>query len=719
MEQNQKETKMLVDSITIDAYKKLVEEAKTANDAYYDNDDPIMSDEEYDMLMRQIKEIEAKYPELISKNSPTQYVGGTASKNTLAKVKHEVPMLSLKDVFAKHEVYDFLGKFDDDTQYCVEEKIDGLSLSVTYVDGVLVNAKTRGDGVTFGEDVTESAKYIKGIPHKLKSLKDGAESNIKLLEIRCEVYLPIEAFIALNADKERKEEKLFANPRNAAAGLLRTKKVADMKNVGLCAFVFNVQRFELSGDVKSSLCPSISAFGVHHSLELNILKALGFDVVTSYNCDAEGVLNMIDKIGNNRANLPYWIDGSVIKLNSIEERKKVGSTSKVPLWAIAWKYPAEEKETTIRQIILQTGRTGRVTPVAIFDPVYLAGTKVEKATLHNPEMIEILGVNVGDVIQVKKSGDIIPKVTKLIRKGSVGCYNVFEYVCPSCGGKLVHGADENGDNMSGAYCINTNCPAQISRKFEFWASRDCMDIRGFGPAQIDKFIEKGWLKTIPDIYRLKEYKEEMLRLDGFGEKAVDNLLEAIEKSKDRDIDRLIKALGIPGIGKHIGKNLAKKCKSIFMVGTLDVEELSKIDGVGEISAQAIHDAFYYKTKKSEEKAERYKESDMLILLNELKKLGVNVVSKSYVDEENIVHRTSSFSGKTFVITGTLPSLKREEATALIEANGGKVSGSVSKKTDYLLCGENAGSKKEKAISLGVKIISENELKNMITETNTK
>ena len=715
MNEKSQKTKTREESSVINTYKTLVEEAKKANDAYYDNDDPIMSDEEYDVLMRQIKEIETKYPELISKNSPTQYVGGTASKNTLAKVKHEVPMLSLKDVFAKHEVYEFLGKFDDDTQYCVEEKIDGLSLSVTYVNGVLVNAKTRGDGVTFGEDVTESAKFINGIPHKLKALKNGAENNIKLLEVRCEVYLPIEAFMILNAEKEQKEEKLFANPRNAAAGLLRTKKVSDIKNAGLCAFAFNVQRFELSGDVKSSWCPSVSAFGVHHSLELNALKDLGFNVVTSYHCDSEGVLNMIDKIGNNRANLPYWIDGAVVKLNSIEERNKVGSTSKVPLWAIAWKYPAEEKETTIRNIILQTGRTGRVTPVAIFDPVYLAGTKVEKATLHNPEMIEVLNVNVGDVVQVKKSGEIIPKITKLLQKGSVGYYNVFEHTCPSCGGKLIHGADENGDNISGAYCVNPNCPAQISRKFEFWASRDCMDIRGFGPAQIDKFIENGWLKTIPDIYRLKEHKEEMLKLDGFGEKAVNNLLEAIETSKDRDIDRLIKALGIPGIGKHIGKNLAKKCKSIFAVGVFDIKELSEIDGVGEISAQAIHDAFYYKTKKSEEITERYKKSDMLILLEELKTLGVNVISKSYVDEEKNVSETSSFSGKTFVITGTLPTMKREEAAALIEANGGKVSGSVSKKTDYLLCGENAGSKLEKAETLGVKIIGEEDLKKMLDE----
>ena len=685
----------------LDSYKEKVEEAKKANVAYYDNDDPIMTDEEYDILMRSIKEIEAKYPDIVASDSPTQYVGGTA-KNTLAKIKHEVPMLSLKDVFEKREVYEFLGKFNDETRFCVEEKIDGLSLAVTYLDGVLTTAKTRGDGVSFGEDVTESAKFIKGIPLKLKNLPNSAKNNIKLLEVRCEVYLPVESFLAINAEKELKEEKLFANPRNAAAGLLRTKKVSDVKHAGLCAFAFNVQRFELSGEVKTSMCPSVSALGSNHWIDLNTLKSLGFDVVASYTCNAEGVLPMIEKIGNYRARLPYWIDGAVVKLDSIEDREKIGATSKVPLWAIAWKYPAEEKETTIRQIILQTGRTGRVTPVAIFDPVYLAGTKVEKSTLHNPEMIEILGVNVGDVIQVKKSGEIIPKITKLVRKNSVGCYDVFAHTCPSCGGRLVHGADENGNNMSGAYCANPDCPAQISRKFEFWASRDCMDIRGFGPAQIDKFIEMGWLKTIPDIYRLNEKKEDILKLDGFGKKAVDNLLDSIEKSKDRDIDRLIKSLGIPGVGKHIGKAIAEQYESIFSLEFLTPEQLMDIEGVGEISAQAIYNAFHCENGASE----------VVSMLKELEVLGINMISKS-CNKTPFDENGAYLLGLTFVITGTLPTMKREEAAALIEVNGGKVTGSVSKKTDYLLCGENAGSKLDKAKSLGVKIISEEEFLEMI------
>lgn len=690
-------------------YKEKVEEAKKANIAYYDNDDPIMTDEEYDVLMRSIKEIEAKYPDIVSSDSPTQYVGGT-TKNTLAKVKHEVPMLSLKDVFEKREVYEFLGKFNDETRFCVEEKIDGLSLAVTYLDGVLTTAKTRGDGVSFGEDVTESAKFIKGIPLKLKSLPNGAENNIKLLEVRCEVYLPVESFLAINAEKELKEEKLFANPRNAAAGLLRTKKVSDVKNAGLCAFAFNVQRFELSGEVKSSMCPSVSALGSNHWIDLVTLKNLGFDVVASYTCNAEGVLPMIEKIGNYRAELPYWIDGAVVKLDSIEDREKVGTTSKVPLWAIAWKYPAEEKETVVRDIILQTGRTGRVTPVAIFEPIFLSGTKVEKATLHNPEIVAEIGINVGDTVLVKKAAEIIPKITKVVKKKYTQVYNVFDHTCPSCSGILVAGADENGNGASGAYCVNQNCPAQISRKFEFWASRDCMDIRGFGPAQIDKFIELGWLKTIPDIYRLKDHKDEMMKLEGFGGKKVLNLLASIEESKDRDIDRLIKALGLPGVGRHIGKAIAGQYESILLLGTLDPKELMSIDGVGDVSAQVIYNTFRYKSADKD----KCDKSDMLVMLEELHSLGVNMKSKSY-NKTPFDENGAYLLGLTFVITGTLPTMKREEAAALIEGNGGKVSGSVSKKTDYLLCGENAGSKLDKAKSLGIKIISEEEFLEMLKE----
>ena len=689
--------------IDVAYYKQMVEKAKEANKAYYDNDDPIMTDIEYDELMQKIKAFETAHPDVVTADSPTQYVGGTASKSSFARVKHVVPMLSLQDVFSKSEVYAFLGKFTDDTRYCVEEKIDGLSLSVTYENGFLVRAETRGDGHTYGEDVTENAKHVRGIPLALNPTHSRqGRGIIKTLEVRCEVYLPVDAFMALNEQKESRGEKLFANPRNAAAGLLRTKKTKDMKDAGLCAFAFNVQRVELTGDLNSRPGPSVPALGAFHWIDLHTLQELGFATVKHYTCDVQGVINMIERIERDRANLPYWIDGAVVKLDSIEERKEAGETAKYPLWAVAYKYPPEEKETVIRNIVLQTGRTGRVTPVAIFDPVYLAGTRVTKSTLHNPEFVEGLGVNIGDTVLVRKAAEIIPEVIKVVTKNSNGVYDVLQHVCPSCGGKLVAGADENGDNCSGAYCTNINCPAQTARKFEFWASRECMDIRGFGPAQIDKFIEKGWLQRIPDIYRLKDHMFDMMQMEGLGERAVKNILTAIEESKDRDIDRLVKSLGIAGVGRHVGKLLAERYENFYALELLTEEELEKIEGIGGITARTFCSAL--------------RDYDNMLMIRDLDRLGVNLKSKSYgktpFDESG-----AYLLGLTFVITGTLPTMKREEAAALIEAAGGKVAGSVSKKTDYLICGENAGSKLDKAKALGTKIINEEEFKKMLEEQN--
>ena len=677
------------------SYKEKIEKAKKANVAYYDNDDPIMTDEEYDKLMLSIKEIEAKYPDIVSDDSPTQYVGGTASKSSFAKVTHAVPMLSLLDVFTENEVICFTEKFRGEG-FSIEEKIDGLSLSVVYQNGVLVCGKTRGDGY-IGEDITENVKHIKGIPLKLND-KFGV---VEELEVRCEVFLPVKDFLKINQELEKEEKKLFANPRNAAAGILRTKKIDIRRLSMLSSFAFNVQRFKINDIVCN--------FGVSQTRDLLLLENLGFKTVPhTYAFVQDDVMKAVQVIGERRNSLPYWIDGAVVKVNSIQRRKEIGSGNKYPKWAIAYKYPAEEKETVIRDIILQTGRTGRVTPVAIFDPVYLGGSKVSKATLHNPEIIAELGVNIGDTVLVKKAAEIIPKITKVIKKNSVQVYNVFTQTCPSCDSDLVAGADENGENASGVYCTNLSCPAQLSRKFEFWASRDCMDIRGLGPAQIEQFIKLGWLKTLPDIYRLKNHREEMLKLDRFGEKKTDNLLSAIEESKDRDIDRLIKALGLPGVGRHIGKAIASQYESILLVGTLDPEDLMKIDGVGDVSAQVIYNSFRYKSADKD----RLDKSDMLDMLEELYSLGVNLKSKS-CNKTPFDENGAWLLNTTFVITGTLPTMKREEAAALIEANGGKVSGSVSKKTDYLLCGENAGSKLDKAKSLGVKIISEEELLEMI------
>lgn len=673
----------------MDDYRKMVKLANKANTAYYDNDDPIMEDPEYDALMRQIKAYEKEHPDQISKDSPTQHVGGTASKSSFKKVTHAVPMLSLQDVFSEEEVSEFLYNFSDETEFCVEEKIDGLSMSATYWNGVLVRAETRGDGI-IGEDITENAKHIIGIPEILPIA-------IPTLEVRCEVYLPVQRFLEINKEKEERGEKLFANPRNAAAGLLRTKDVEVVKKAGLCAFAFNVQRVIDLEDVEDW------ADWLHadtHSECKKMLTMLGFNFVRSIPCTAQDVMKYVEEIGGYRNKLEYWIDGAVIKVDNLSLRAELGETSKYPRWAIAYKYPPEEKETKIKDIILQTGRTGRVTPVAVFDPpVLLAGTTVERATLHNQNIIDQLQVNVGDTVIVRKAAEIIPEVVRVVCMGSINkTYQIVDHVCPSCGEKLIMTEEDNGV----PHCDNINCPAQIQRKFEFFASRDCMDIRGMGPAQISKFIELGWLKDLPDIYLLKDHREEMEKLDGFGKKATTNLLKAIEASKERDIDRLIKSFGISGVGRHIGKALAKKYKDIVEIGDVPYEvgglekkirELSEIEGIGNTSATAIMNWF----------------RDNWDVVFKLRRVGVNVESKSYQKESE----AGKLSGLTFVITGTLPTMKREEASALIEANGGKVSGSVSKKTNYLLAGEAAGSKLAKAQSLGVPVISEEELKNML------
>ena len=704
-------------------YEKMVQVALKANTAYYDNDDPIMSDYEYDEMMTGIKKFERENPDLIDEDSPTQRVGGTASKSDLKKVKHIVPMLSLTDVFSMEEVNDFLNKFEEDTEYSAEEKIDGLSLSVRMAKNPinpdsgkieLIQAFTRGDGTSYGEDVTENAKFISGIPLEITDIIDDVK--IDLLEVRCEVYLPVESFEKLNKIKEENGEKPFANPRNAAAGLLRVKKSEDIKSAGLRAFAFNIQRceFEVLPGHKT-MAPGkykTDGFSDSHCECLDVLNKMGFNTVYHKRCKADEIPQIIDEIGERRYSLPYWIDGMVVKIDSLEKRITLGNTQKTPRWAVAYKYKPEEKETVIREIILQTGRTGRVTPVAIFDPVFLAGTKVEKATLHNPQFIEQLGatgnngyigLDVGCKILVNKAAEIIPSIIKVIENPAGTTYNVLSHACPSCGGKLTADADGNG-----AYCTNDECPAQISRKFAFWTSRECMNIEGFGPALIDKFIDAGWLKTIPDIYRLKDHRNGMIKMDGLGKKAVDKLLASIESSKDRDMPYLFKALGIHGVGKSVGKTLAKCCESIYGIGCYDEDQLAKIDGIGSVSAKAIHDAFY---KRSNPEQTR---SDMFIMLEELEELGVNMRSKDYnktpFDDEN-----AYLLGLTFVITGTLPTMKRSEAAELIETNGGTVAGSVSKKCDYLVCGENAGSKLDKAKSLGVKVIDEDGLKALIAE----
>lgn len=685
-------------------YLELVTKCNRAADAYYNNDDPIITDYEYDMMMQEIKKYEKEHPDKIAKESMTQKVTNSSGKSTFEKVQHAVPMLSLEDVFNTADIEEFVNSFPKDTGFCVEEKIDGLSMSVTYKNGELVRAETRGDGY-IGEDITENAKYIKGIPLVLPVNSRGGTIP-KILEVRCEVYLPVKDFEKINRQREADGLKLYKNPRNVAAGLLRTHDISEMKDAGLSSFAFNVQRAIFS-EPDYKINGYANAINVSHSYGLICLREWNFRTVKSYFCHSsynpttattsdvtQLVLNAIKMIEKDRGKLPYWIDGAVVKLNVIEDRNKLGETAKYPRWAKAYKYPPEERRTKIINIVLQTGRTGRVTPVAVFTPVNLAGTVVNKATLHNQKIIDKLGVNIGDEIIVRKAAEIIPEIVSVVKKSKQEAYKISEHVCPSCGGPLV--SDDFGDSW---ICKNTSCPAQLSRYIEFFASKSCMDIDGLGPALIATFIEKGWLKQPADLYKLNAHYDDMIKLDGFGEKAAQKLLNNIEKSKTRDIDCLIKALGIPGVGKHIGKILARNYPDMYAIETLSVDELMSYDGIGEISAKAIHNFFH--------------NYDTLFLARKLYAeygAGVNAVSLSYSNSDKMVGK---FDGMTFVITGTLPSMKRSEAQKAIENLGGKVSGSVSKKTNFVLAGDNAGSKLTKAKSLGIKVIDEAEFKRML------
>ena len=673
-------------------YLALVAELKKAATEYYDNDAPTISDYEYDEKMRRLRKTEAEHPEWVTSDSPSKHIGGSTGKSTFAKVTHAIPMQSLLDITSEEEVSDFAARFGSE-MFSVEPKIDGLSLSVTYANGELVRGETRGNG-HIGEDITENAKHIHGIPVRLNPVHGGG--NLSLLEVRCECYLPVSEYEKINTEREAQGMELYENPRNAAAGILRTKDIDIVAHGNLHAFAFNVQRYEVLNADEDTL-----PFGSTHIGSLDLLKQMGFDVVEHEKCSAATVMQQIQHIGNHRDDLPYWIDGAVMKLDNIPLRERVGTTEKYPRWALAFKYPPEEKTTAVSDIILQVGRTGRVTPVAIFTPpIYLEGSTVSKATLHNPEFIEKLGLGIGDEVLVHKAQSIIPEVVKVVKKSDADphIFNVFDYTCPSCGSKLVHGADENGGGESGAYCVNPACPAQLSRHIEFFCSRDVMDIAGMGPAIIDSFIGHGWLTCINDVYRLEDYKDEIAALEGFGAKSTEKLLAAIQKSKANDIDRLIKGLGMSGIGRHIGRELARKYEDIWAIAEASEAELAAINGVGAVSANVIFD-FFHQTENT-------------AALRHLEALGVNFKSLSFGGAES----GGKFAGLTFVITGTLPTMSREEATAFIEANGGKVSGSVSKKTSYLLAGEAAGSKLTKAQELGIPVIDEARAKEMATDS---
>lgn len=651
-------------------YLKLKKQIEYHSDLYYNHDAPELDDFAYDALWRDFKALEAAFPQLVTQNSPTQHVGGTVSAK-FDKVTHIVKMESLQDAFSLDEIRDFDRRVRDAgvvPQYVVEAKIDGLSVSLEYQNGAFVRGSTRGDG-TVGEDVTENLATVKDIPKKLQNAP-------AFLEVRGEVYMPKEAFLKLVEEQEINDKQPFKNPRNAAAGSLRQKDSSITAQRGLSIFVFNLQ--QLQGQTITN-----------HKQSLDVIKAFGFPVSPRYTLfdDIEAAITEIETIGTLRGTLPYDIDGAVVKVNDFTQREALGSTQKFPRWAIAFKYPPEEKETILLAIEVSVGRTGVLTPTAVFEPILLAGTTVSRAILHNEAFIKQLNLQIGDSIRVRKAGDIIPEVVAAISRHSGAAAFQMPTVCPSCGAPVTHLEDE-----AALRCTNPECPAQILRNIIHFSSRNAMDIDGFGPAVAAQLIEKNLIQNTADIYYLT--KEELLSLDKFKEKSADNLLAAIAQSKENNLDKLLFALGVRNIGAKGAALLAQQFGSMDAVLHADADALNAIDGFGGIMTDSVLDFFAKDGTRD--------------LLRRLQTAGVNMQYHGVV-------KTNQLAGKTIVVTGTLPTLSRTEAEALIVQNGGKAASSVSKKTSYVLAGEAAGSKLTKAQSLGVPILSETELYELLRE----
>lgn len=651
-------------------YEELKEKIDYHSHLYYDLDAPELDDFEFDALTRRLKEIEAQHPEFVTEASFTQHVGGTAS-GRFEKVEHAVKMESLQDVFSLDEVREFDRRVRDEgirPQYVVEAKIDGLSISLEYENGAFVRGSTRGDGLV-GEDVTRNLATIHDIP---KTLPDAPE----FLEVRGEVYMPRDAFVRLCEEQEVLGQKPFKNPRNAAAGSLRQKDSSITAGRGLSVFVFNLQ--QLRGKTITS-----------HKDSLDYIASLGFPVSPRYRRfdNIEDVIREIEEIGSVRGTLPYDIDGAVVKVDDFAQRQALGSTAKFPRWAVAFKYPPEEKESVLLNVDVSVGRTGVLTPTAVFEPILLAGTTVSRAILHNEDFIRQLGVGLGDTIRVRKAGDIIPEVVSVTKHAEGG--HVFEMpeTCPSCGAPVTRLEGE-----AALRCTNPECPAQALRNLIHFASRGAMDIDGMGPAVVRQLVGKGLVHNAADVYSLE--KSQLLTLDKFKQKAANNLLNAIEASKAANLDRLIFGLGIRNIGAKAALSLAERFRTMEALQTAGEEEISSIEGFGGVMAESLLDFFAKEGTKD--------------LIERLRQAGVNMTFRG---EE----KTDLLRGKIFVVTGTLPTLSRTEAEALITKNGGKASSSVSKKTSYVLAGEAAGSKLTKAQELGTPILNEAEFLHMLGE----
>lgn len=644
--------------------EELTEIIEKHNHSYYVMDNPTVSDYEYDMLMQELKGLEAEYPEFVLPSSPTQRVGGEALSK-FEKVTHKVQMGSLQDVFSFEQLEEFVTRCRNTVEnpsFIVEPKIDGLSVSLEYENGILKRGSTRGDGFV-GEDVTANLKTVGSIPLKIKNAPE-------FLEVRGEVYMPKEKFLKLVEQQELNDEQPFKNPRNAAAGSLRQKNSKITAKRGLDIFVFNIQQIE-GREITS------------HKQSLDYIKSLGLKVIPSYvECttysEIEQEIQRIDQIRNK---LSYDIDGIVIKVDSFKQRETLGSSSKVPKWAIAYKFPPEEKETTLRNIEVNVGRTGAITPVAVFDPVMLAGTSVSRAVLHNQDFITQKDIRIGDKIIIRKAGEIIPEVVKSVSHVENSEPFILPAKCPVCGTESVRYEDE-----AVLRCPNPDCPAQLLKSIIHFASKGAMDIDGMGDAIVKALVENNLVKSVADIYTLKA--EQIASLERLGEKSAENLINAIEKSKSRPLDKVIFALGIRNIGQASAKLLCEKFPSIEKIMSATAEEIEEIDGFGKVMSENVAKAFSEQHRKD--------------LISRLLELGVKMEYQTTQTNDN------RFEGMTFVLTGTLETLKRDEAKKIIESFGGKVSGSVSKKTTFVIAGEEAGSKLEKAQSLGVNVLSETE-----------
>lgn len=645
---------------------ELVELLNYHSRLYYVENRNEISDYEYDKLQQELKQLEEEYPEFIRKDSPTQRVGGEAV-SLFEKVNHKVQMGSIQDVFSFEQVEHFVNTVRQsvvDPEFVVEPKIDGLSVSLEYQNGEFVIGSTRGDGFV-GENVTSNLKTVKSIPMSISE-------KLPLLEVRGEVYMPRNVFLQLVKEQEDNDEQPFKNPRNAAAGSLRQKDSKITAKRKLDIFCFNIQQIE--GKTLES-----------HKESLDYIKSLGFKTVPEYKklSTSDEIINHIKQIGQKRFDLPFDIDGVVIKVDSFSQRDLLGTTAKTPKWAVAYKFPPEEKQTKLLDIELNVGRTGSITPVAVFEPILLAGTSVSRATLHNQDFIQEKNISVGDIITVRKAGDIIPEVLNVAKKQGNGIFKLPDK-CPVCGTEVIRSDDE-----AAIRCPNVDCPAQIFRSIVHFASKGAMDIDGLGPAIVDTLLQNHLIESVADLYELKA--EQLIELENFKEKSANNLINAINKSKNNSLDKLVFGLGIRNIGQASAKLLCDKFGDLDNIMSASSEEIAQIEGFGNIMAESV--------------VKELSEPHMANLIKRLKDYGVN----THYEKIQLDNR---FEGKTFVLTGTLPTLKRNEAKAIIEKFGGKASGSVSKKTDYVLAGEEAGSKLTKAQNLGIKIISEQEFLDM-------